>query len=161
MSTASHTRTTTPRDWLLLVGFLIVVVGLSSLIGVFNVPGEWYANLNKPPFTPPNWLFGPVWTTLYILIAIAGWRTFRAGANTVPMRLWYAQMVLNWLWSPMWFTLHWTWPAFGVIVLIFATIVGFILTSWNRDRVSALLFIPYALWVGFASVLNFAIAVLN
>ena len=59
---------------------------MSSLIGILNVPGEWYESLNKPPFTPPNWLFGPVWTTLYILIAIAGWRTFRAGANTVPAR---------------------------------------------------------------------------
>ena len=161
MSTASHTRPTTPRDWLLLVGFLIVVVGVSSAIGILNVPGEWYQSLNKPPFTPPNWLFGPVWTTLYILIAIAGWRTFRAGANSVPMRLWYAQMALNWLWSPLWFGLHWTWPAFVVIVLIFATIIGFIATSWNRDRVSALLFVPYALWVGFASVLNFSVAVLN
>ena len=161
MSTASHTRPTTPRDWLLLVGFLIIVVGVSSAIGILNVPGEWYQSLNKPPFTPPNWLFGPVWTTLYILIAIAGWRTFRGGANTVPMRFWYAQMVLNWLWSPIWFGLHWTWPAFVVIVLIFASILGFILTSWQRDRVSALLFVPYALWVGFASVLNFAVAVLN
>jgi translocator protein len=161
MSTASHTRPTTPRDWLLLVGFLIVVVGVSSAIGILNVPGEWYQSLNKPPFTPPNWLFGPVWTTLYILIAIAGWRTFRAGANTVPMRFWYAQMALNWLWSPLWFGLHWTWPAFVVIVLIFAAIIGFIASSWNRDRVSALLFVPYALWVGFASVLNFSVAVLN
>ncbi len=161
MSTAIHTRPTSPRDWLLLVGFLIIVVGVSSAIGIFNVPGEWYQSLNKPPFTPPNWLFGPVWTTLYILIAIAGWRTFRAGSTNVPMRFWCAQMVLNWLWSPLWFTLHWTWVAFGVIVLIFASIIGFILTSWNRDRVSALLFVPYALWVGFASVLNFAVAVLN
>ena len=161
MTSRADTRHISRRDWLLLVVFLVVVVGVSSAIGIFNVPGEWYESLNKPPFTPPNWLFGPVWTTLYILIAIAGWRTFRAGANTVPMRFWYMQMVLNWLWSPIWFTLHWTWPAFAVIVLIFAAIIGFILTSWRRDRLSALLFVPYALWVGFASVLNFAVAVLN
>ena len=77
------------------------------------------------------------------------------------MRFWYAQMLLNWLWSPLWFTLHWTWIAFVVIVLIFASIIGFILTNWQRDRVSSLLFVPYALWVGFASVLNLSVALLN
>ncbi len=161
MSTLTHTRSSSPRDWLLLAAFVVIVVGVSSLIGVFNLPGQWYEALNKPPFTPPNWIFGPVWTTLYVLIAIAGWRTFRAGAVSVPMRFWYAQMVLNWLWSPIWFGLHWTWVAFVVIVLIFASILGFIATSWKRDRLAALLFVPYALWVGFASVLNLSVALLN
>lgn len=161
MSTTIHTRPVSPRDWLLLIAVLVIVVAVSTTIGVLNLPGEWYAGLVKPAFTPPNWLFGPVWTTLYICIAIAGWRSFRAGANRVPVRFWSAQMLLNWLWSPIWFGLHWTWLAVVVIFAILAAIIGFIVTSWNRDRVSALLFVPYALWVGFASVLNLSVALLN
>ena len=78
------------------------------------------------------------------------------------MWLWYGQMALNWTWSPVWFTLHALWPAFAVIMAILVLIVGFIVTSWrDGDRVSAALFVPYALWVGFASSLNLAVALLN
>ena len=70
-------------------------------------------------------------------------------------------MVLNWLWSPIWFSLHLPWPAFIVIIAIFALILAFIQNRWRRDRVSAWLFVPYAAWVGFASLLNLAIATLN
>ena len=71
------------------------------------------------------------------------------------------QMVLNWAWSPTWFTLHLLWPAFAIIIAILALIVAFIVASWKIDRVSAWLFVPYALWVAFASYLNLSIAILN
>jgi tryptophan-rich sensory protein len=77
------------------------------------------------------------------------------------MKLWYGQMALNWLWSPVWFSLHWLWPAFIVIAAILVLIVAFITNRWNRDRVAAWLFVPYAAWVAFASLLNLSIAVLN
>lgn len=151
----------TPRALILLAVFLTVVIGVGALIGVSTAPGEWYASLEKPPFNPPNWLFGPVWFALYVLIAIAGWRTFMREPNGVAMKLWFGQMALNWLWSPTWFTLHWLWPAFVVIVSILALILLFIARSWREDRVSAWLFVPYAAWVGFASLLNLSIAILN
>ena len=161
MSTLTISDLKTPRALLLLAVFLAVVIGVGALIGISTAPGEWYANLNKPPFNPPNWLFGPVWFALYVLIAIAGWRTFLAEPNGLAMKLWYGQMVLNWLWSPIWFSLHLLWPAFIVIIAIFALILAFIQNRWRRDRVSAWLFVPYAAWVGFASLLNLAIATLN
>jgi len=151
----------TPRALGLLAVFLVVVIGVGALIGISTAPGEWYAALDKPPFNPPNWVFGPVWFTLYVLIAIAGWRTFLREPGGVAMKLWYAQMVLNWLWSPTWFTLHWLWPAFVVIAAILALILAFIARSWHEDRVSASLFLPYAAWVAFASLLNLSIAILN
>ena len=77
------------------------------------------------------------------------------------MGLWVTQMVLNWAWSPIWFRLHAPWPAFVVIIAILALIIAFIAATWRSDRVSAWLFVPYALWVAFASSLNLAIAVLN
>ena len=161
MNTIATSRYREPRSLVLLGVFLAVVVGVGGLIGANTAPGTWYEQLTKPPFNPPNWLFGPVWFTLYLLIAIAGWRTFLRDPRGRAMQVWFGQMALNWLWSPVWFTLHLVWPAFAIITLLFAAIIGFIAITWRTDRVSALLFLPYAAWVGFASVLNFSIGVLN
>ena len=150
-----------PRTWAIVAAFIVLVVAVGGLIGVNSLPGEWYQALAKPPFNPPNWVFGPVWFTLYVLIAIAGARTFLRSATSGSMLLWVLQMVLNWAWSPTWFTLHLLWPAFAIIIAILALIVAFILSSWRSDRVSAWLFVPYALWVAFASSLNLSIALLN
>lgn len=160
MSTAAITWNT-PRSWLILAVFLAVVIGMGSLIGISTAPGEWFASLDKPPFNPPNWLFAPVWTFLYVLIAIAGWRTFLRDPGGPAMKLWFGQMVLNWVWSPVFFTLHWLWPAGVVILAILVLILAFIARSWREDRVAAWLFVPYAAWVGFASILNLTIAIMN
>ena len=143
----------------LLVFFLVLVLGVGSTIGVLTAPSDWFASLAKPPFNPPNWVFAPVWFTLYVLIALAGWRTFLQAPTSPQMWLWAGQMALNWLWSPTWFTLHLLWPAFVVLVLML--VLGFIAVSWRRDRVASGLFIPYAAWVVFAGLLNFSIALLN
>ena len=161
MSTLTFPDLKSPRAIVLLVLFLAAVIGFGAVIGIATAPGAWYATLEKPPFTPPNWLFGPVWFALYVLIAIAGWRTFLADAGGTGMKLWAGQMVLNWLWSPIWFGLQLAWPAFAVILAILGFIVAFIFERWNRDRLSAVMFVPYAAWVGFASLLNLTIALLN
>ncbi len=135
--------------------FLVGVVGISLLIGWVTGPGGWYENLAKPSFNPPSWVFGPVWTALYILIAIAGWRIWRAAPERTAMQqLWIAQMILNWLWSPAFFGAEAPWVAFSIIVALFATIVTFIVQAWKHDRLSAWLFLPYAAWVAFATALN-------
>lgn len=161
MSTLTFSNLKSPRALMLLGFFLVVVIGVGAVIGVSTAPGEWYASLQKPPFNPPNWLFGPVWFALYVLIAVAGWRTFLSEPNGLAMKLWYGQMALNWLWSPVWFALHLLWPAFVIIIAILALIVAFIGNRWHRDRLSAWLFAPYAAWVAFASLLNLSIAILN
>lgn len=150
-----------PRSWAVTVAFIVVVCAVGGVIGVNSTPDAWYQALNKAPWNPPNWIFGPVWFTLYVLIGIAGARTFLRAPSGSAMMLWGGQMLLNWAWSPIWFRLHAPWPAFVVIVTIFALIVAFIAASWRPDRVSAWLFVPYALWVAFASTLNLAIALLN
>lgn len=161
MSTLTVPHLRNPRAIGLLALFLVVVIGVGGLIGFTTAPDQWYAALQKPPFNPPNWVFGPVWFTLYVLIAIAGWRTFMAEPGGTGMKLWYAQMVLNWLWSPVWFQLHQAWLAFAVILAIDVVVLAFIANRWSRDRASALLFVPYAAWVLFASLLNLSIAILN
>ncbi len=104
--------------------FFAVVLGGGFMIGFVSAPGAWYATLNKPPFSPPDWIFAPVWTTLYIMIAIAGWRVWRQGCNNAPMKLWWAQLALNFVWSPVFFSAHRIEVAFGVLVLLLITIVA-------------------------------------
>ena len=141
--------------------FVAIALGGGTLIGLYNLPGEWYQGLAKPAFNPPGWIFGPVWSALYILIGIAGARTFISAPRSGAMKVWIAQMGLNFLWSPLFFGLHSPGLALIVIVVMLAAIITFIALRWKDDLPSALMFSPYFLWVGFASVLNAAIFFLN
>lgn len=161
MSTTTFNDLKNPRALIGLAAFIVVVVGVGAFIGTQTAPGLWYAGLEKPPFNPPNWVFGPVWFTLYVMIAIAGWRTFMAEGFGAAMGLWIAQMLLNWAWSPTFFGAENLWLALAVIVPMLATILAFIAKCWTRDRTAALLFIPYAAWVSFATLLNLSLALLN
>jgi benzodiazapine receptor len=144
-----------------LIAFVILVVGGGLAVGFLTAPGTWYAELAKPSFNPPNWVFGPVWAALYVLIAVAGWRTWRRDRRAPAMTLWWAQLVLNFLWSPVFFSAHRIDLALVVILLLIAAILAFVWVSWRPDRLAAGLFGVYAIWVAFASVLNASILALN
>jgi benzodiazapine receptor len=146
---------------LALIVFLVFVVGGGLAIGIVTVPGEWYAGLDKPAFNPPNWLFAPVWTVLYALTAVAGWRVWEHDPSGTPMKLWLGQLVLNFLWSPVLFAAHQMGFALAIILLLLVTILTFIGVAWRQDRPAALMFVPYAAWVAFALVLNASILALN
>lgn len=161
MTTPSLADYKTPRPWLTLSVFLVIVIGVGALIGTLSAPGAWYQGLTKPPFNPPSWVFGPVWFTLYAMIAVAGWRIWMIDPHSGTMKIWFGQMVLNWAWSPIWFIGQMLWPAFAVIVCMLALIVAFIVSAKKMDPMAAWLFVPYAAWVSFASVLNLSIALLN
>ncbi|ESZ10008.1 MULTISPECIES: TspO/MBR family protein [unclassified Mesorhizobium] len=141
--------------------FLLLVLGGGLLIGYATLPGEWYASLAKPPFNPPNWVFAPAWTLLYVLIAVAGWRTWEREQAAAAMKIWALQLVLNFAWSPTFFGAKQMGPALVVILALLASIALFIATVWNRDRVSGWLFAPYAAWVAFATLLNASLLLLN
>ena len=144
-----------------LIVFIISVLGIGIIIGTITAPDEWYQLLAKPSFNPPNWIFGPVWTVLYICIGIIGWRIWHKDRKSLKMKLWFTQIGLNFLWSPVFFALKQIEIAFVIITLLLICIIKFIRVSWNTDRISAVLFIPYATWVAFASLLNISIAILN
>ncbi len=144
-----------------LVPFLILVLGGGLGIGALTVPGDWYAGLAKPSFNPPNWLFGPVWTCLYVLIAIAGSRTFRRDPRGVAMKAWWVQLALNFAWPVAFFAAHAISAALAVIVALEAAIIVFMVASRRSDPLAAWMFAPYAAWVGFATALNGAILALN
>ncbi len=149
------------RSLLIHLVFIVVTLGFGLLSGLANLPDEWYQSLDKPPFNPPAYVFGPVWTTLYVLIAIAGARMWLRAPASAAMQLWFGQMIFNLLWSPSFFGLQS--PALGLVVILplLGLIVAFIAKAWDIDRPSGLLFIPYAAWVGFASLLNLSLFVLN
>lgn len=145
-----------------LIGFLALVVGGGLAIGVMTGPDEWFARLAKPWFNPPNWVFAPVWTCLYVMIAIAGWRIWRSGFSGARNRLlWGVQLALNFAWSPIFFVAHRIDLALAVIAILLLSLIIFIARNLNGDRVAASLFVPYALWVAFATALNFALLRLN
>ncbi|MFB6417694.1 MULTISPECIES: TspO/MBR family protein [Bradyrhizobium] len=144
-----------------LLVFVVGVVGVGWLIGATNPPGEWYAGLAKPGFVPPNWAFPVAWTILYIMIAVAGWRTFRRDPSSKAMLVWATQLVLNFAWSPVMFTMHQIGAALVILIGLFVAIVTYIGIQTSRDRLAAALFLPYAAWVGLAGVLNAAIWRLN
>ncbi|MEI4481637.1 MULTISPECIES: TspO/MBR family protein [unclassified Phyllobacterium] len=147
------------RSMVLLL-FLVLVVGGGLAIGYITLPGEWYASLVKPSFNPPNWLFAPVWTVLYVIIALAGWRVWDRGLAS-PQQFWWAQLLFNFLWSPSFFGLQQMGLALVVIVLLLISIIGFIKVSWSTERTSAILFLPYLAWVAFATLLNASLYWLN
>jgi tryptophan-rich sensory protein len=144
-----------------LLVFVVGVVGIGWLIGATNLPGEWYAALAKPGFVPPNWAFPVAWTILYIMIAVAGWRTFRREPPGRAMQVWAAQLALNFVWSPVMFTMHQIGAALVILICLFVAIVTYISIEMSRDRLAAALFVPYAAWVAFAGLLNAAIWRLN
>ncbi|MGL4489343.1 MAG: TspO/MBR family protein [Rhizobiaceae bacterium] len=141
--------------------FIALTLGGGTLIGVYNIPGDWYASLVKPSFNPPNWVFGPAWTTLYIMIAIAGWRLWENHRGSTSMKIWWAAIVVNFIWSPVFFGMQNPVLALGIIIAMLILIYAFIAKTWNLDRISAWLFVPYAAWVSFATLLNASIVVLN
>jgi tryptophan-rich sensory protein len=149
------------KDLPSLLAFMVLVLGGGLLIGYLTAPGEWYAALAKPVFTPPGWVFAPAWTVLYVLVAWVGWQTWRRNRAGSAMKLWWVQLGLNFAWSPLFFWAHQIGLAVAVIVLLLLAILGFIGVSWRQDRSAALLFLPYAAWVGFALALNGGILILN
>lgn len=148
------------RRYLSLIVFLVITTLVASVAGAFS-PGEWYAGLAKPPWTPPNWLFGPVWSLIYLCIAIAGWLVWRSKGLGIGLLFWFVQLGLNGLWSYWMFGENRIDYAMFDISAMWLAIVGFIVTSWRTSKLAALLFVPYLAWVSFAAALNFAIWQLN
>lgn len=147
----------------LLVGICVGIGGLGGAVTAESVT-TWYATLNKPSFNPPNWIFGPVWTTLYVLMGVAAWRVWRtAGRDAArgPLALFALQLAVNLGWSVAFFGLRNPGLAVVVILALDLLVLATALTFRRIDRPAALLLVPYLAWISFATVLNVAIWRLN
>ncbi len=149
-----------------LVGWIVLVLGLGTGMGLFFGPDEWFRSLLKPTWNPPNWLFGPVWTLLYILMGLSVWLLRRQ--PDVPratlmqaMRLFWLQLALNLAWTPIFFGLHQAGLAFGEICLLWIAALWTAIAFGKIRALSGYLLIPYVLWVSFALVLNGTIWLMN
>jgi translocator protein len=148
---------------LALLGY-IAACFLAAMTGAFFRPGEWYERLKKPSWRPPNRLFAPVWTVLYVIIAISGWLVWREAGfvgAALPLAVYALQLVLNAAWTPLFFGLHRPDLGFVDIVLVWLTIVATIVLFFPINVGAALLLVPYLAWVTFATALNFAVWRLN
>jgi benzodiazapine receptor len=146
---------------------LIVWVALCFVIAGFGaqfMPGSWYAGLQKPAWNPPAWIFGPVWTVLYLTMGVAAWMVWRRGgftANALPLGLFLAQLVMNGLWSWMFFGLKQPVLALVDIMALWAFILATIIAFRHPSPGAAWLMVPYLAWVTFAAALNFSLWRLN
>jgi tryptophan-rich sensory protein len=153
-------------DLLGLAGFLLACFAVAAAAGAVTAESvaSWYPTLNKPPFTPPDWVFAPVWTVLYAAMAVAGWRVWRkvgfAGGRNA-LSLFAIQLLLNGAWSFLFFGAHRIGAALVEIVVLLLVIAATTLAFRRIDRIAGLLFVPYLLWVGYATALNAGIWLAN
>lgn len=137
----------------------LIPLGVGGVAGIATATGitDWYVYLEKPVFNPPNWLFGPVWTLLYLLMGITIYRLLSAAPSpkrSRAIRIFWIQLVLNGAWSFIFFNAQQLGWAFAEILLIWLAIVLMLITTYRVDKTAAYIQIPYLLWVSFASVLN-------
>lgn len=151
------------RNWML-IPFLVMTLGIGGLGSIFTSQSveTWFPLLTKPSWNPPSWVFGPVWTTLYILMAVAAWRVWLRGKFWgTPAVLFAANLLLNLAWSLLFFGLRQPGTAFAEILVLLVSILAMTVSFGKIDRVAAWLLGPYLAWVSFASVLNYSIWILN
>jgi len=144
-----------------LVAWLLTSFAAGAAGGLASAgSGSFYLALERPPWAPPAWLFGPVWTVLYVLIGLAAWRVWRrwgfAGARAA-LGLYLVQLVLNGLWTWLFFAWRRGALAFAEIVVLLVLIVATAAAFWRRDRLAGALLLPYLAWVGFAAVLTWSV----
>lgn len=148
--------------WLALAGYVAAVAVVAVVGGASaSSSSETYRRLDLPPFAPPSSVFGPVWSILYVLIAVAGWLVWRRVGLDAAMVPYVVQLVLNALWTPLFFAAGWYGVALVEIVALLAAVVWTIVAFRPRSPVAAALLLPYLAWVGFATALNASIWWLN
>lgn len=143
-----------------LIVFLALTFGAAFVASQF-LPDAWYAALQKPAFNPPNWVFPPAWTLLYVLMAIAAWRVWTRHGMSAAIVLWGVQLVFNAAWMWLFFGMHRPDIALADILILLALIVALTIAFWRRDRWAGGLLLPYVAWVAFAAELNHALWQLN
>ncbi len=135
----------------------LLACAAAATTGVIFKPGEWYASLNKPRFTPPNWAFPLAWTVIYLLLAWAGYRLTLIPGSQVVLALWAAQIALNTLWTPVFFGAHQVLAAMVILVLLWLVVAVMVVMALRLDVITGLILFPYLAWLCVAAALNFSI----
>lgn len=147
-------------DWLTFFIFL-AACGAAGATGAMFPPGPWYDSLEKPDWTPPNWLFPVAWTTLYICMAVAGARAAASEGAGLALALWSLQIALNTLWTPVFFGLRRIRDGMIVLAALWVAVAMTMIALWFVDIFAGFLFLPYLGWVSVAAALNWSVLQLN
>ena len=140
---------------------LLLACAAAASTGIIFKPGEWYASLKKPGFTPPNWLFPVAWTIIYLLLAWAGYRLTLIPGSQLVLTLWAAQIALNTLWTPVFFGAHHVLGGMVILTLLWLVVAAMTVLALMLDIVTGLILFPYLVWLSVAAALNFSILVNN
>jgi translocator protein len=135
----------------------VAAVLTAAITGNYFRPGTWYANLDKPPWTPPGWLFGPAWACLYVAIAVAGWTIWQQAGLHIALAIWVIQLGVNAAWSWVMFGRREIGAAMLTLCCLWLLVAAFAIVSWSVSPSASQLFWPYLAWVTFAGALNFSI----
>lgn len=151
-----------PRDWLILAAFTLgtLAIGLASGLTAAQTADQ-YRDLEQPSWAPPSWLFGPVWTVLYLMVGLAGYLAWQKVGWSRPLALWGIQLALNLAWTPLFFGAGLRGLALVDLAALLVALVATILLFWRVSRPAAYLLLPYGVWVCFATALNASIWLLN
>ncbi|KAB0489345.1 tryptophan-rich sensory protein TspO [Pseudomonas vancouverensis] len=132
----------------------LLACGSAASAGLFFKPGQWYESLTKPGFTPPNWVFPVAWTTIYLLLAWAGYRLTQIPGSQVVLALWAAQIALNTLWTPVFFGAQRVLASMVILSLLWLVVAVMIVLAMQLDVITGLILFPYLLWLCLAGALN-------
>ena len=147
-------------DYLLFIIFLAACFGAGAT-GMLFPTGKWYESLNKPSWTPPDWVFPVMWTSIYLLISFAAARVAGLEGSGYAMAFWAAQIAFNTLWTPMFFGLRRMRDALIVMAFLWISVVGSLVSMWQLDGWAGLAMLPYLIWVTIAGMLNYSVLRLN
>jgi translocator protein len=152
------------NKWLILAGFIVVclAVGMAAGFATQQSIDDWYVTLIKPSWNPPNWLFAPVWTVLYVMMAVAAWLVWKQPQDTKgALILFFSQLALNFAWSFLFFGARSAWLGLIGVAFLLTAVAITTIVFWRITRPAGLLFVPYLAWTAFAAFLNLTIWRLN
>jgi tryptophan-rich sensory protein len=135
----------------------LLACGAAATTGLMFQPGQWYESLAKPGFTPPKWAFPVAWTTIYLLLAWAGYRLTLIPGSQVVLALWAAQIALNTLWTPVFFGAHRLFAAMVILTVLWLVVAAMVVMAMRLDVITGLILLPYLAWLCVAAALNFSI----
>jgi tryptophan-rich sensory protein len=155
------------REVPMLIGSILIPLVIGYLGAIVTLPqiSTWYSTLSKPWWSPPNWLFGPIWTTLYLLMGIALFLVWREGVHRRDVKfailIFGVQLVINLLWSVVFFSFHALFGSFVIVMFLWLAILANIIAFVIISKWAGLLLVPYIIWVSIASYLNYSVYLLN
>jgi len=149
------------QNWVLLVLFIAIVLGIGTVVGLIATPGDYVGTLKMPPFVIPQVVSGILGLALSLAFAVAGWRNWVVDSNSAQMRLWLAVLILSWWFSPAFFIIRMPALALIIIAAIFVLMLWYLSRTWDRDRVSFWLFAPSALYIAYVTAMTAAIVAMN